>query len=507
MAGHHGETLIAIDVGTSGARAAAFDLEGRRLLEVRHRYPILTPRTGWAEQDARRWRAAALAALGGLVRGLGAEPLIAAIGLTGQCPTVVPVDARGEPLRNGLLYRDNRAAREAETFRERFGDAEIHRRTGHLPAAFHIGPKVLWLRRHEPEVFARTARFLQPRDFALLALTGEEATDGTHAAATLFFNLRERRWDPTLLAAFDLDPALFPPVHASSAVVGELRPRLARRLGLSHPVPVVIGGADSQACSLGAGVVAPGPVSEMAGSSTCLNASVPEPLLELRVTHYPHVIPNVFSTETGINTTGAAVDWLARLLYGGRGGQPQSRDYARFDLEAAAVDPGADGVLMLPVLGDGERTDPDLRMAITGLSGRHGRAVLARALLEGTAFAIRRELELLTGAGAPVDELRVSGGDTRLATWSRVKADVLSLPVVHVAGDAAATGVAMLAGLGCGLYSSVNAAVARCVHLEERIEPNPRAVSAYEAAYAAYCELVDATVVRRARPERDAWEE
>ncbi|MGC8635150.1 MAG: xylulokinase [Candidatus Limnocylindrales bacterium] len=495
-AGWPAEALLAVDVGTSGARASAFDLEGHRLLEVRHPYPIVAPQPGWAEQDARQWRAGALSALGRTIRALGPAVRVRGISLTGQCPSVVPTDAAGNPLGPGLMYRDNRATAEAEEFRERFGDAEIHRRTGHLPAAFHIGPKVLWLRRHRPGLFARTARFLQPRDLALLALTGEMVTDGTHAAGTLLFDLRGRRWDAALFEALELDPGLFPPVRESTTVVGELRPWLMRRFGLADTVPVVLGGADSQACALGAGVVGPGPVSEMAGSSTCLNAAVPVPLDELLVTHYTHVVPGPYTTETGLNTTGAAIEWLADLLYGGRAGRARGSDYLRLDAEASAIGAGADGVLALPVLGDGERTDPDLRAAFTGLSQRHGRAVMARAMLEGTVFSMRRQLELLRHAGTPVNELRVSGGDTRLATWNRIKADILGVPVVRVPGDAASTGVAMLAGLGAGVYRDPEEAIERCVHLEERIEPDERTHDAYEVAYAAHCTLADAAVAR-----------
>lgn len=495
-----GELLLTVDVGTSGARAAVFDLAGRRLLEVRRPYPISTPQPGWAEQDARRWRGEALAALHGAIRSLGPGSRVLAIGLTGQVPSVVGLDVRDEPVGPGLMYRDNRATGEAEAFRARFGDAAIHRRTGHLPAAFHIGPKLLWLRAHRPAEFGRAVRFLQPRDLAALALTGEAATDGSHAAATLLFDLRARRWDDELFAAFDLDPASLPPIRGAWEVVGDLRPALVRRFGLPAgvAVPVVLGGADSQACALGAGVVEPGPVSEMAGSSTCLNAAVAAPLPALAITHYTHVVPGPWCTETGINTTGAAVGWVARLLYGGRGGRPGSADFARLDAEAAGVPAGADRVLALPVLGDGERTDADLRGAITGLSERHGRAVIARAVLEGVAFTIRDQLDLLREAGAPVDELRVSGGDTRLATWNRVKADVVGVPVRRVPGDAATTGVAMLAGLGAGAYRDPAEAIERCVHLEPALDPDPAARDRYAEAFAAWRGLAASISVRRA---------
>ena len=491
------ETLVAIDVGTTGARATAFDLDGERRLEVRKGYPTTSAAPGWAEQDPRAWRRAALAALAALVRQLGSGRRVVAIGLTGQCPSVCLVDANGRPLGPGLIYRDNRASAEATAIRERFGDAAIHARTGHLPAAFHIAPKLMWLRAHEGPTFRRASRALQPRDLVAHALTGEMATDGTHAAATLVFDLRGRAWAEDLQEALGLPSELFPPVRASSEPLGGLMAAVARRVGLAPGLPVVLGGADSQACALGAGVVAAGPVSEMAGSSTCLNAVVARPLPVLEVTHYPHVVPGPLTTETGINTTGAAVAWLADLLYAPRGRRASAADFARLDAEAAAVPSGADGVLALPTLADGERTDPDLRAAFTGLSLRHDRAVLARALLESVAFAIRDQLSLIESGGASVTELRISGGDSRLATWNRIKADVIGVPVVPVPGDAAVAGVAMLAGLGAGIYRDVDDAIRRCVRLAPAIEPDRAAHALYDERFAAWRELAAASVVRR----------
>ncbi len=491
------DVLVAIDVGTSGARAAAFDLGGVRRMEARRSYPTRSPRPGWAEQDPRAWRSAALAALRELVQKLGVRRRVHAIGLTGQCPTICIVDALGRPIGPGLIYRDNRAEAQAAAIRDRFGDRWIHDRTGHLPAAFHIAPKLQWIRDHEPERFRAAALALQPRDLVAQALTGEPATDGTHAAATLAYGLRTGDWDADLIEGLGLPASLLPPVRASWEPIGTLVPGVAARVGLPASTPVVLGGADSQACALGAGVVAPGPVSEMAGTSTCLNAVVPEPLSELLVTHYPHVVPGLFTTETGINTTGAAVAWLADLLYAGGRGRAGSADYERLDQEAAAVPPGSSGLLALPVLADGERTDPELRAAFTGLSLRHGRASMARAMLEGVAFTIREQLALLEAGGAPVTELRVSGGDARLGTWNRIKADVLGLPVVPVPGDAAVTGVAMLAGLGAGVYRDVDEAIERCVRWETVIEPDPAARSAYDEAYAGFRALTEAAAVRR----------
>ena len=491
------DVLVALDIGTSGARAVAFDLDGVRQLEVRRGYPTGSPRPGWAEQDPRRWRSAGLAALGELVVHLGSRRRVLAIGLTGQCPSVVLLDAAHRPLTPGMIYRDNRATAEAAWLRDTFGAEALHRRTGHLPAAFHIAPKLRWLQRHAPEAWQRGALVLQPRDWLALTVTGEAATDGTHAAATLLYDLRTRTWATELLDAMEIPGEWMPPLRASSEVVGGLRPVVAKRLGLPAGIPVVLGGADSQACALGAGVLAPGPVSEMAGSSTCLNAVVAEPLPILDVTHYPHVVGSSYTTETGINTSGAAVTWIADLLYGGRTGRARSRDYERLDAEARAVAPGSDGVLVIPALGDGERTDPTLRGAVTGLSLRHDRAVIARAVLEGVAYAIRDQLELLRVGGAPPTELRISGGDARLTTWNRIKADVTGLPVRTIPGDAAVTGVAMLAGIGVGAYRDAEEAVARCVHPGPVIEPDLASRGAYGEASSRYRDLVAAPLVRR----------
>jgi xylulokinase len=492
-----GDVLVAIDVGTSGARAAAFDLEGRRVLEVRRPYPTRTPRLGWAEQSAADWRSASMASLAELVRRLGARSRVHAISLTGQCPSVVLVDARGRAVGPGLTYRDNRATAEAEEIRARFGDSAIHARTGHRPAAFHIAPKLLWLRRHDPDAWKSASLALQPRDWVLFGLTGETVTDGTHAAATLVYNLRDRRWDDELLATLELSPTLFPRIGRPADVVGTLRPSIAARLGLPAATPVVLGGADSQACAFGAGVVGPGPVSEMAGSSTCLNAVVAAPLDVLEVTHYPYVIGDDFTTETGINTTGSTVAWVADRLYGGRRGHATAADYERLDTETSAARPGADGLLLVPVLGDGERNDPALRGAITGLSLRHDRAAVARAAIEGVAFAIRQQLELLVTGGAQVTELRVSGGDARLGTWNQVKADVTGLVVRTYPGDAATSGVAMLAGLGVGIYRDPADAIARCVRPDAPVTPRPEAVAQYHDVYERYRALVASAVVRR----------
>jgi xylulokinase len=477
--------LVAIDVGTSGARASAFTTDGAELAEVRRSYPTALPGEGRAEQDARRWQTAALSALTALVKDLKQD--VKAIGLTGQCPSVVPLDKNGHPLRPGIIYRDNRATAEAAWIRERFGDRNLHELTGHLPAAFHVAAKILWIRTHEPDVFKATRLFCQPSDYVGLALTGEPGTDWSVAAATAVLDLRERRWAAQLLDGLDLDPHTLPPVKPSWSVIGGLRPVLARRLKLNPDTPVIAGAGDSIACAIGAGVTAPGPVSEMAGSSSCFNSVVPEPLADLDITHYPSAVQDRgYVTEVGLNTTGEALDWLAQLFYDRA---PRRDDFARIEHAAAATPAGADGLLFAPVLGDGERDDPTLRGTAAGLSLRHDRSAWARATLEGVAFGVRARLETLERASAKATELRVSGGGARIALWNQIKADVTGIPVVCVPGDSTAAGTAMLAGLGANIYRDVSDAVAAAYRPGPVAEPDPRHRGLYDEMYARYLAL------------------
>lgn len=491
------DVLVAIDVGTSGARASAFSLSGASLAEARRPYPTVLPAEGWAEQDGRRWQSAALSALGALARSLGQGRRIRAVAVTGQCPSVVPLDHRDRPLRPGLIYRDNRATAEADQMREQFGDAALHRLTGHVPAAFHVAAKILWLRAHEPAVFAATRRFVQPTDYVALGLTGNLTTDWSMAAATALLDLRARDWAASLMADLGLDTATFPPVVPSWSVIGDIRPALARRFGLPAGIPVIAGAGDSIACALGAGVTGAGPVSEMAGSSSCFNSVIAEPLADQDVTHYPSIVSGRgYVTEVGINTTGEVLDWLAQIFYAGSARAPRAQDYARIELAAAAAPAGAGGLLFAPVLGDGERDDPALRGALTGLSLRHDRGAVARAALEGIACGVRVRLETLGRASVPPTELRVSGGGAAMAVWSQIKADVTGIPVVRVAGDSTAAGAAMLAGIGAGVYSGAAEAVAAGYRPDGRWEPDPGRQALYADLYARYLSLTGSPVVR-----------
>lgn len=491
--------FVAIDIGTTGARACAVDPAGRFRGEAREPYCTSTPRPGWAEQSPDDWRRAGLDALTQLVAADGIRPeAVRAIGLTGQCPTVAPFDRARRPVGPGLLYRDNRAVAEAAAMRDRLGDEAMHARTGHLPSAFHVGPKILWLRAHEPDTFAAADCYLQPRDVILHALTGVTATDETHANSTLFFDLRAHRWAGDLLEAFSLGSELFPRVLASWETAGELGRDIGDRTGIPADCPVVIGAADSQCAAFGSDVMGPGPISEMAGASSCLNSVIAEPAADVRITHYSYVTAEWYCTELGVNTTGGALTWAVEHLgFDGFQALEAGARAARDRLCATAGgDPRLLAPLFMPYLGDGDRDDPTLRAAFIGLSDRHGRDELAYAVLEGVAFAVAETVSILRESGSPLTELRVGGGGARMATLGQIKSDVLGVPVVHLEHDSAPVGVALLAAGSCGYDAEARTALAANLERARRLEPDRRCADLTADRYHWFLQVRESTAVR-----------
>jgi xylulokinase len=489
--------LVALDVGTTGARAAAVDLGGRVVAEQRHPYETKSPHLGWAEQDPRDWAEGAARALAGLVARLPRSDAVLGIGMTGQCPSVAPFDEAGHPLGPGLIYRDNRAVEEAATIRDRIGLEELHRRTGHPSEAFHVGPKVLWLRHHEPQLFASTSVMLQPRDAVLLRIGKTFATDESHANATLFFDLKERKWAEDLLAAFELEPRLFPKALSSWDVAAELPQDVASEVGLRPGIPIVIGAGDSQCVAFGAGVVEAGPISEMAGSSSCLNSAVSEPALDLRITHYNHVVPGRYTTELGLNTTGASIEWaVSRLGYSGYGElSADVQEYRQDVISKGPADPLAIAPLYFPYLGDGERDDPTARAALLWLSDRHPRAAIAYSIVEGVALAVRERVMTLQRSGSPLEELRVAGGGARLDVLGQIKADALRCPVLHLESDTAAVGAALLVGNAAGVGTEVQAAISAIVSRATRFDPDRAATDVVGMRAERFDELISSKAV------------
>ena len=457
--------LVGLDVGTTGVKALALSPEGDVLARVEESYELSTPHPGWAEQDPEDWwRAAerALAALGG-------EP--AAIGLSGQMHGLVVLDDRDRVLRPAILWNDQRTEAECVEIEERVGLARLIQLTGNRALTGFTAPKLLWLRRHEPTTYAQVAHVLLPKDYVRLRLTGEHAIDVADASGTLLFDVARRRWSREMLEALELDAAWLPRALESPEVSGET----------VAGIPVAAGAGDQAAAALGVGVDRPGPVSVVLGTSGVVFAALPafaaDP--QARVHAFCHAVPGGWHAMGVMLSAGGSLRWLRDVL-GPRGGYDE--------LTAAAEEwpAGTEGLSFLPYL-SGERTphaDPHARAAYAGLTLRHHRGALVRAVLEGVAYGLRDSLELLRELGVDPRDGRVSGGGARSDLWLRILASVLRLPIRRTAADeGSAFGAALLGGVAAGVFRDVHEAVATCVRLLEPVDPDPQWVDAYEHGY------------------------
>jgi xylulokinase len=427
-------------------------------------YPLATPRPGWAEQDPHDWWAASEAVLERL-RARAGRP--AGIGLAGQMHGLVALDAAGDVVRPAILWNDGRTGAECAEIEERVGLERLISLTGNLAMTGFTAPKLLWLRRHEPDNFARIARIMLPKDYVRLRLCGEHAIDVADASGTLLFDVAGRRWSDEVLAALELDPAWLPRVLESPDVSGET----------ADGVPIAAGAGDQAAGALGVGVDRPGPLSVVLGTSGVVFAAMPEfhadP--EARVHAFCHAVPDEWHAMGVMLSAAGSLRWLRDIVAPGVG-------FGELVDEAAAWEPGVEGLTFLPYLA-GERTphrDPDARGSFTGLSLRHDRGALVRAVMEGVAYGLRDSLDLLRELGVEPERGRASGGGARSELWLRIVASVLELPLERVeVEEGAAYGGALLGGVAGGVWADVGEAVRRCVRTRGDIEPDPAWVAAY----------------------------
>jgi xylulokinase len=467
---------VGVDVGTTGAKAIAVGEDGEVLASREHGYPLATPRPGWTEQDPEDWWRATEAALDGLVDGE-----VAGIGLSGQMHGLVALDPADEVIRPAILWNDQRTAAECEEIEARVGLERLVARTGNRALTGFTAPKLLWLRRHEPESYARIAHVMLPKDYVRLRLTGERATDVADASGTLLLDVAARRWSDEVLAALDLDAAWLPPLLESPDVSGHT----------AEGVPVAAGAGDQPAGALGVGIERPGPLSIVLGTSGVVFAALDEYAADdrARVQAGCHAAPGAWHAMGVMLSAAGSLAWL-------RDAVAPEEDFAPLVAEAERWQPGAEGLTFLPYLA-GERTphaDPAARGAFSGLSIRHDRGALVRAVLEGVACGLRDCHDLVAGLGGPpAGRGRVSGGGARSELWLRIAASVLELPLQRVAvEEGAAYGAALLGGVAGGLWGSVEEAVAACVRTRGTVDPDPRWIEPYRELLDRYRRLYPA---------------
>ena len=495
-------TLLGLDIGTTAVKAGLFADDGSLLAAAREEYRLLTPAPDRAELDPERYWEATGSAVRRVVAAAGVDRFsVATIAVSSQGETVIPVAADGQPIGPALVWLDNRATAEARQLQERFGLERIYDVTG-VPSVVPTWTacKLLWWRAHDPDLFAAAARFLLVEDFLLHRLTGRFVTDGGVQCTSLLFDIVGRRWWGEMLDVVGVDARRLAEPVEPGAVVGTLGPSAAEALGLAPGALVIAAGMDQGAGAVGVGNTGPGIVSESTGGALTLQASVDrhgrDPSRQTPV--YIHSAPGRYLYCPVCPTGGMALTWF-RDTFGHeeieRAARDGTVDYDLLTQLAATVPAGSDGLLLLPHLAGAfsPEYDPNARGVFYGFGLGHGKGHFVRATLEAVAFMLRRNVELLAGAGAPATEIHSHGGGARSPLWNQIKADVCGLPVITLRGeDAAVRGDALLAGVAAGSFRDLAEGSRAMVSVDRRYEPDPLTGRTYAAAYDIYRNLFEA---------------
>lgn len=444
--------LAGIDIGTSSAKAVVIDEHGRLLAEASRPYPLSVPQPGWAEQNPEDWWAAAQECL----QEVGADKADA-VGLTGQMHGSVFLDSQGEVIRPALLWCDQRTAAECAEIEEKVGAERLRQITGNPALPGFQLPKLMWLKNHEPEAFARTSRLLLPKDYIRYKMNGMMATEVSDASGIGCLNPASRTWAPEVLDSLGLPQSLFPDVVESFA-----------QTGLWNGRPVAGGGGDQAAAAVGTGAVEPGIVSVSLGTSGVVFEAVNEfPSSHTDSVHDFCHANGAWHRMGVMISCGGAIRWCRDALYPVEG-------YDQMNAEAEAAGPGAAGAVFAPYL-SGERcpfVDPEARGAFAGLSLQHGRGHLARAVFEGVCFGLRDCLDLMKGGASP-SRIRVTGGGAKSRLWLQLLADMFECPCERLESDEGpAYGAAILGGAAAGVWANVPEASRACVRPAEVVEPS-----------------------------------
>ncbi|HKZ75154.1 MAG TPA: FGGY family carbohydrate kinase [Actinomycetota bacterium] len=494
-----GPYVIGCDVGSQGTNAALYGADGTLVASAYEGYDLSFPHPGWAEQDPTSWTNAVIHTVGKLVQGVpeGASA-IRGLSFGSQLDGMVACDAGGRPLRPAMIWMDRRAEAQAAALAERMPPSDFYRHVGANLDSSHAVFKALWIRDEEPELFSDAAHFMPPGSFVLRHVTGVLAVDYSNASSLALLDPRTRTWSEPVLEAVGLSPAQLPVLAAGTEAVGTVTPSFAEATGLSPETLVAVGCGDEMAATLGAGVFAPGEVCDVVGTAepVCAASSEPREDPTMLVECHPHADPDAWLLENPGFVSGGNLRWWrdqfapleVRAETEGRGDA-----YDLLTREAAEVSPGSQGLVFLPCMQGAMAPEWNgaARGVFYGLTLAHTRAHMTRALLEGSAYALRDILEAMKGAGLDVRRLTMVGGGAKGALWRQIKADVTGLPVrVPTSVETTATGAAILAAVGSGLHASIADAVDAFVAYEpEEQRPDPERHRAYEEAYRRYREL------------------
>lgn len=502
------QALLGIDLGTTGIKAALFAVDdGRTLASAFVEYPLFHPQPGWAEQNPADWWQATLTAIRAcLQRGAqaGVSPQdVRGAGLSGQMHGVVLLNENSQVLRPCIIWADQRSEEQCRWITERVGLTRLIEYVSNPALPGFSAPKALWVRDHEPDIFARAHLLLLPKDYIRYRLTGVAAMEISDAAGTCLLNVKKGEWSRELLEAINFDLALLPPVVPADTVAGTITPEVASLTGLPEGTPVAGGGADNACGAVGNGVVEPGLALVSIGTSGVVLAHAGTPQVDTsspvpRVHTFNHAVPGAWYLMGVTQAAGLSLRWLRDNIGLPERALERWADLDAYELlarEAANAPAGSSGLFFLPYL-QGERTphlDAYARGGWIGLSAIHDRRHLVRSVLEGVAFSLKDCFSIIAEQGLHIEQVRATGGGAKSPVWRQIIADVLGVELVTTnAQEGPAFGAALLAGVACGAYPSVQQACALAVHAVERTTPDPERVALYASAYETYRALYPA---------------
>ena len=489
--------FLGIDIGTQSTRVALVDPDGQVRASYSEGYPLHTPRHGWAEQDPEDWWGAICRGIAAVKEQVGARPEeIAGIAVDSQMHATIPFGPDGELLSHAVqLWCDKRGSGLVEQFQSRPESSAAAARAGSPPVGAWVGFKILWLKTYQPEIYARTWKFLTGSGFVNFRLTGQLSIDWTEASGTFLMDAQREQWSPELAALLGLDLQKLPPIFRSQDVVGRVTPQAASQVGLAAGTPVAAGGGDMLVMLLAAGLAEPGLALDISGTASNLVFYVDQPVLDPPLMNLHHPLPgwSPFGiTESG----GASLRWLRDtfLSAGSSAGSTSPDDaYTRLTDLAAEVPPGSEGLLYFPYL-MGERVlgTPNARGAFIGITPRTGLGALTRAVMEGVCFELRRTLMLVEAAGNTIQAVIHTGGGARSPLWSQIKADIYQKPVYTLkVEEGGVLGSALLAMVAAGFDSDVPSAARRCVQIGRTFQPDPGTRLRYDGLFDLFADLHD----------------
>ncbi|MBP89381.1 MAG: xylulokinase [Planctomycetaceae bacterium] len=487
--------FLGIDIGTSGTKTLLINERGKILSEANAGYPLHHPKPLWSEQDPEDWWQATVRTVREAVKKARVKPAdVKAIGLSGQMHGSVFLDKKGKVVRRALLWNDQRTAAECEEIEKRTGGRrKLIKMVANPALTGFTAPKILWLRNNEPKNFDKTKSVLLPKDDVRRRLTGEFATDVSDASGMLLLDVARRDWSKTLLSKLELDRDLFATCYESEEVTGKLTADAAKKLGLTTDCVVVGGAGDCAAGAVGTGVVKSGVLSSSIGTSGVMfvHSDKVEIDPEGRLHTFCHAVRGKWHMMGVSLTAGGSLQWFTEQLCA-EFSKAKADPYEILNREAAKIAAGSEGLFFLPYLA-GERTphaDPDARGCFVGLTLKHTRGHLVRAIMEGVTYAMRDSLAIIQQMGVPVRQVRASGGGAKSQLWRQMQADVFGKKVVTInAEQGPAYGVALLAAVGAGAYKNVEEACNATIRVTSETAPDRKTKQAYDKHFPIYQEL------------------